>query len=258
VFNGGNVLIEYRNLPGHIIEYNHAYNGGLACKDVALVHSGNPGAAGSIVRYNWVHGCYTDRMRQGLQGGLAIRGDDQTRHLTVHHNVVWDCGRDGIIIKGDFNRVFNNTIFDIGTKERPGNYINLYTSSEPKVRQRYGTPLLEVQNENSKAANNTALTINEYGAGKKPYKFEKNLSHNYREEDLHLMDIDNYDIRPKPGSPLVDGGVHIPDFTDGYKGKAPDIGAYEHGGKHWIPGITWDPEEVLGYTPKGYIRVKKP
>jgi hypothetical protein len=256
LLNAGNAIINYRGLPGHIIEYNHVYNGGLCCKDVALVYTGSPKTAGSIVRYNWVHGCHTESVnRKGLHGGLGIRGDDQTRSLTVHHNVVWDCGRDGIIVKGDFNRVFNNTVFDIGTKANPGNYINMHTEPEPEKWWRNQHPLLEVQNANSRIANNAALTITRQNNGK-PYEFEKNLSHNYREPDLPLLDIDNYDFRPKAGSPLVDGGEHIPGFTDGYKGKAPDIGAYEQGGKHWIPGITWDPDKVLGYSPKGYI--KKP
>ena len=29
-------------------------------------------------------------------------------------------------------------------------------------------------------------------------------------------------------------------------GSAPDIGAYEHGGEYWIPGITWDVADTFG------------
>ncbi|MDP7028353.1 MAG: T9SS type A sorting domain-containing protein, partial [Candidatus Marinimicrobia bacterium] len=29
-------------------------------------------------------------------------------------------------------------------------------------------------------------------------------------------------------------------------GSAPDIGAYEYGGDHWVPGISWDLEETFG------------
>jgi len=56
LYNAGNAVISYRGLPGHIVELNHVYNGGLCCKDVALVYTGQPTAAGSIVRYNWGHG----------------------------------------------------------------------------------------------------------------------------------------------------------------------------------------------------------
>ena len=50
--------------------------------------------------------------------GQGIRGDDMTRGLTVHHNVVWDCGMTGIIVKGGANRIFNNTIFDGSNRDK--------------------------------------------------------------------------------------------------------------------------------------------
>jgi hypothetical protein len=37
------------------------------------------------------------------------------------------------------------------------------------------------------------------------------------------------DFRLKPGSPAIDAGVELPSITDGFTGKAPDIGAYEIG-----------------------------
>ena len=37
------------------------------------------------------------------------------------------------------------------------------------------------------------------------------------------------DLRLKRGSPAIDAGVHIPNINDGFKGKAPDCGAYEAG-----------------------------
>ncbi|MHC4123337.1 MAG: right-handed parallel beta-helix repeat-containing protein, partial [Planctomycetota bacterium] len=151
LFDAGNAILAFRQGPV-VLEYNHVYNGGRLCKDVALVYTGQPQTAGSIVRYNWVHGCratHTTIHGVTVSGGLGIRGDDQTRNLTVHHNVVWNCGRDGIIIKGDNNRVYNNTVFDIGTKERPGNYVNLHTNQEPFKSWRKQYPLLKTQNPNS-------------------------------------------------------------------------------------------------------------
>lgn len=37
------------------------------------------------------------------------------------------------------------------------------------------------------------------------------------------------DLRLKPGSAVIDAGIHIPNINDHFKGKAPDCGAYEHG-----------------------------
>jgi len=235
LFNLGNAVINYRG-PGHVVEYNHVYNGGLACKDVALVYTGQPSTAGNVVRYNWVHGCYTEGLHPGgLRGGLGIRGDDQTRSLTVHHNVVWDCGRDGIIVKGDHNRVVNNTVFDIGTEERRGNYVNLHTGKEPEKWWRKQFPLLPVQNANSLIANNAALTITGHNRGT-PYPFAENLVNNFQGEDLKLVDPDHYDFRPREDSPLVDAGKLVEGFNEGYRGAAPDVGAYERGGERWAPG----------------------
>ncbi|MBN2309246.1 MAG: right-handed parallel beta-helix repeat-containing protein [Candidatus Hydrogenedentes bacterium] len=234
VYNFGNAGICYRNQP-YIIEYNHVYNGGLCCEDVALVYTGQPTCAGSVVRYNWVHGCRTYR-----GWGLGIRGDDQTRRLTVHHNVVWDCGRDGIIVKGDFNRVYNNTVFDIGCPDKPGNYISLHTSREPVKPWRKQYPLLETQNANSEVFNNAALTLSADPKGT-PLPPSDHISHNYQGADLGLVDPAGMDFRPRDGSPLIDAGREIPGYTDGLKGAAPDIGAYEAGGEAWRAGITWAP-----------------
>ncbi len=219
-----------------ICEYNHVYDGGLCCLDVSLVYTQLPMIEGSVIRYNWVHGCWTSRGR-----GLGIRGDDQTRGLTVHHNVVWDCGRDGIIVKGDRNKVCNNTVLDIGKPDTPGNYISLHTRPEPKKPWRKQWPLLKAQNQNSVIFNNAAHTITSWVHGK-PFPPGDNIGHNCRAKDLKLVDPKDRDFRPAPGSPLIDAGRVIPGITDGFKGKAPDIGAYEHGGRAWVPGITWAPD----------------
>jgi len=58
---------------------------------------------------------------------------------------------------------------------------------------------------------------------------------NYRGDDPNLTDPAAYDFRPQPGSPLVDAGRPIKGFTDGYHGRAPDIGTYEFGGQRWLP-----------------------
>jgi len=239
LFNAGNAILHFIGQGGYVVEYNHVYNGGLCCKDVALVYTGGPWVAGSVVRYNWVHGCYTEgRHADGLRGGLGIRGDDQTRGLTVHHNVVWDCGRDGIIVKGDNNRVYNNTVLNIGTKARPGNYVNLHTAPEPKKWWRKQHPLLKVQNANSEVFNNAALTVTRDNR-KRPFPAGRNNSNNFRGRELMLAGPGKLDFRPRAGSPLIDAGKVIPGFTDGYKGKAPDVGAYEHGGEFWKAGATW-------------------
>lgn len=229
LYNMGNAALNYRGYE-NLVEFNHVYNGGIACEDVALVYTGQPTTAGSIVRYNWVHGCRTQSGK-----GLGIRGDDQTRTLTVHHNVVWDCGRDGIIVKGDFNKVYNNTVFEIGTVGAPGNYINMHTAEEPYKWWRQQYPLLDEQNANSEIYNNAAFTITSNNNGD-PFPDGNNIGNNFMELEMGLVDINNFAFAPDANSPLINGGRAIPGFTDGYLGASPDIGAYEHGGSYWVPG----------------------
>jgi hypothetical protein len=44
-----------------------------------------------------------------------------------------------------------------------------------------------------------------------------------------LYDGATLDYRLKPDAPEIDKGVVIPNITDGYAGKAPDLGAVEFG-----------------------------
>lgn len=43
----------------------------------------------------------------------------------------------------------------------------------------------------------------------------------------HVYHPDGFDFRLKPGSAAVDAGVVLPTITDGFTGRAPDLGAYE-------------------------------
>jgi hypothetical protein len=45
----------------------------------------------------------------------------------------------------------------------------------------------------------------------------------------HVYKTDDFDFRLKPGSAAVDAGIELPGITDGFTGRAPDLGAYETG-----------------------------
>jgi hypothetical protein len=45
----------------------------------------------------------------------------------------------------------------------------------------------------------------------------------------HVYNPDDFDFRLSPNSPAVDAGVILPNVTDGFSGKAPDLGAIELG-----------------------------
>jgi len=47
------------------------------------------------------------------------------------------------------------------------------------------------------------------------------------------------DFRLRPGSAAIDRGTELPTITDGFKGRAPDLGAYEFGSSppHYGPEV---------------------
>jgi hypothetical protein len=250
IYNSGSPCFRLRG-PNNIVEYNNIYNGlrgrSGGSRDGALIQTGNPRCAGTVIRYNWVHHALSEIRHNALWGGgLGIRGDDRTRRLSVHHNVIWKCGGAGILVKGDLHRIYNNTVLEIGRFGRPvGTYIHLPYRREPTkpwYTQLEEFPRLYLENANSEIFNNIAHTITGDWPGK-PFPEGGNVSNNYFDKDVGLTDMKKLDFRPRPDSKLIDAGRVIPGFTDGYKGKAPDIGAYEFGGKNWKPGADWSEDE---------------
>ena len=241
IFNSGGCLLVY-HAADSIVEFNHIYDGGLACKDVSLVYGCWPFSRGSVVRYNWVHGCVTDGYDgRGGHGGIGIRADDQSRNNIYHHNVVWDCGHLGMTMKGTDNLCYNNTIFNIGEPTAPQLDILLEEGPEPVKIWAVQWPQLLKQNQWSQAINNISRNLTK--SHKLTDKLEdSNIVHNnLRDQDpvLFLQDPSKFDFRPKAGSPLIDAGVPISGYTDGFHGAAPDLGAYELEGDRWVAGADW-------------------
>jgi len=50
-----------------------------------------------------------------------------------------------------------------------------------------------------------------------------------KNDPQRLYDPENFDFRLRPGSAAIDAGEELPSITDGFTGKAPDLGAYELG-----------------------------
>jgi len=226
IYDAGNLCVDFQGQPNAIAEYNHIYDGGKCCHDVALLYTLYSTAAGTVFRFNWVHGVHTPEI------AIGIRCDYQAREVSFHHNVAWDCGWEGILLWGDRNKVCNNTTLDNGITD-----ILIWRRPEPDMPyMQQWPPLLEVQNENTFCANNVSQRITAGRSAHHGTTLSCKMSNNYQGDAPMLEDMENYDFRPKAGSPLIDAGVKVPGITDGHLGKAPDIGAYEYGGEHWIPG----------------------
>ncbi len=48
-----------------------------------------------------------------------------------------------------------------------------------------------------------------------------------KSDPQHFYNPEDFDFRLKPGSAAIDAGTVLPTITDGFTGKAPDLGAYE-------------------------------
>jgi hypothetical protein len=220
VCGAGNACIIVEGMPGNIVEYCHIYDGGKACKDVSLLYTQLPVIYGTTFRYNWVHDCHAPHI------ALGIRGDDQTRGMIVHHNVVWNCGWEAIVAKGDENQVHHNTCFDNGLMD-----IRVDNTPEPEKPWRKQWPLLASQNGQSETYNNCAADIRGWRKEQVPPGGKSDC--NFVGE---LVDPEHFDFRPTDGSALIDAGRKIPGINDDYAGEAPDVGAYEYGKEHWTAG----------------------
>jgi hypothetical protein len=61
------------------------------------------------------------------------------------------------------------------------------------------------------------------------YDVFENVRMPEKADPQRLYNPEDFDFRLKPGSAAVDAGVELPTITDGFTGKAPDLGAYELG-----------------------------
>lgn len=221
LYNSGNIVLGFFEQPNYEISHNFVFGGGQFVEDVSMIYTTLPQITGSTIHHNWV---FTDKK-------ICIRADDQSRGVKIHHNVMWGASHAQLIVKGDSNKVFNNTAL--------GNSpwgLNIQTKPEPyKPHYRKLWPLLDKQNSNTVIANNLANKIT-YFKNKPFNENDSRLINNITSvnPETFLDDPANLNFQPEVGSLLIDSGEIV--VTSNYKGGAPDIGAYERSDKYWIPG----------------------
>ena len=227
LFGSGNIVLGFFEQPNYDISYNHVYDGGFFVGDVSMIYTTLPQIRGSAIHHNWV----------GTKYKLCIRADDQSRGVTVHHNVMWGSHTGSLVVKGEDNAVFHNTTLKPESYSNWG--LNMQVWAEPdKPHYRKLWPLLPEQNANTPVWNNFTHKITNLHTGRLFPADDARLSHNLivHNPDSLLVDPDKMDFRPKKGSPLIDAAKPVKGINDNYKGKAPDIGAYEYDDTYWVPG----------------------
>jgi hypothetical protein len=206
---------------------------GFFCSDGGLLYANHQGSKGDVplanteISYNIWHD-YHIQGESGSHGGLYT--DNSSPGYTFHHNVIWNVPRafstNGKNIHDVY--VYHNTLINIR-----------------RSLTKWGA--------NLKDKSRNIIVRNNLSDGAPEHQFQgTEVDHNLEEASLtEFVDPGNGNYRLKPSSPSIDKGVAIKGINDGAV-NAPDLGAYEYGGKDWTAGATrglpefpdepeWDP-----------------
>ena len=217
---GGN-SVGLKTGAASLVELNFATRLGMLQHDGSALQASTENVEGTVMRKNWVF--------QSAKSGIRFDSpwndpDVYGMHGTINYNVIWNTRR--IQPKGDHHRVYHNTSFDNEQAD-----LSIFA-----VVEHGGV------NEHTITRNNAVNVLSGSNFGP-PIPISGIHDHNWvgmeqnRDVKDELRDPGNFDFRPKPGSALIDRGVHIEGVNDGFAGDAPDMGAYEFGDKnYWIPG----------------------
>jgi hypothetical protein len=235
LYNSGGVLVSVLQQNNDVYQ-NLLYNAFLACwggnKDVSALYTNSTSCTGTRFRNNWIHNALSGSPPYDWGGGIGLRGDDQTSGLTVNHNVVWNIGSTGLMIKNtsnptieQANRVYNNTVFQ-------------HSNNNP-IKSAIIVPTSNNQNMFSSIENNMAETI--YGGwfaatlGSVASNSNNSIG---LDVESNIENIQWFDFRPKStATAIVNKGKVIAGITASVFGSLPDIGAYERGDSiYFIPG----------------------
>ena len=87
--------------------YNEVWDVGHLQTDGAVVQVMQAEAPGAEIAYNWIH----DIIKYGARFDAPIGQAGEGRNGTMHHNVMWNTAG-GLMVKGDYHDVHNNTVFN--------------------------------------------------------------------------------------------------------------------------------------------------
>ena len=220
IFNGGRDGINF-NAKRAELAYNDVYKSNLIADDCGTFYTVG-GPQGSEIHHNWFHDIAS---RGDKFKATGIYLDVDPEDFSVHHNVIWNTEWSGIQINWDAKDIdiYNNTFFN--------------NSVVMGAWHKEGTAFSNVN-----VWNNLGDQDN--------WEPQSDKQNNHVFESDPFVNSSIGDFRLKAGSTsIIDQGREIPGITDGFKGNAPDIGAYEFEGEFWQAGIDWNPR--LGPTGQG-------
>ncbi|MGY6649724.1 right-handed parallel beta-helix repeat-containing protein [Wenyingzhuangia sp. IMCC45574] len=208
------------------------------------------------LHHNWFHNAHADDKHAGKKA-TAIYLDNNSAGYIVHHNVVWDVEWAGLHFNWDAveNDIYNNTFWNVGKSDEA-----LISSWVPKRNGRQTNVKRNVLYNNF----SDVRPWWDSGDGKK-YRVDekefkgKEADNEFKNNEQFMAipfstDKENL-FMPLENSPLIDKGRKIKKITKGYKGAAPDLGAYEYGGNYWKAGVNWTPKGFAWEVEKSYLEL---
>jgi hypothetical protein len=232
-YNAGDEAGVYTLGPGHVVSRNTIFNAGRS----GVVHRYSPaakilnnvihdvmlqttdgggtytwGSEGADANGNWTEIAYNVvyNIHTGGFGAAGVYLDNSSTHHLVHHNLVYNT--DYALKMNPPNRtnfIYNNTLG--GTK---------YSVASSGTKDMTGSVF----------KNNLFLNSVQIGPG----ATVKN--NGYRDTDWRFFDLSVRDYYLRPDSPAIDKGLLLSPYTNGYAGRAPDLGAFEYGRPAWTAG----------------------
>ncbi len=224
----GKYAFFHREATRGIVRLNRMCAGGLLSGYDGGLCYGIDSGDGVQESYNWYH-YYGFGPRQRY--GCGIYWDGGSYGNLAHHNVVWDmfnstirCNKEGLPPAGLQHRYYNNTL--LGTDLDP-------TATGYFIISAGGMDMTGTDFQNN------------LGEGMQGHSYTNFLQPDIFAENQLGVDADLlvqgralFDFRLKStATNAIDAAHVVPGYTDGYRGSAPDHGAYEYGSpEYWIPG----------------------
>jgi len=234
IFRTGRSAIDL--LRGNVeIAYNDIYWFGLLNTDLGAIYSARGSdLTGTRIHHNWIHDAANDKTHR-YPVGAGIYLDQNAKPVLIDHNVFWNNHMNDVRLeqaKPPFNRVFNNTM--ASTDVKFWNSFESYPAHSPD----------DVNN-------------NIYRASIRPNKPGANDLTAETDPRFVNEGWGGLKFRLRPDSPAIDRGAVIPGVTDEFVGSAPDIGAYEYGGKEWVAGCTLPERKLYDYPDPDWKKQRK-
>jgi len=206
----GRSIIVHRALKAGRIEYNDMYDAGLLTTDLGITYCFQTDGAGTVIAYNLAH------HNRAASVGVGIYIDNGSSNFVIHHNVCWGNPDSGIRLNtpSHNNLVFNNTVVN------NGNSLNYWGAEGNKDEA------------GCRVINNILTDEVRTGDGIE-------VSYNFTGNSPGFVNAKKADFRLRADSPCVGAGIFIAGITPRSAGKAPDLGAYQHGAPAWKAGHDW-------------------